>query len=368
MNPQEQFCPNGECLARGKVAGGNIGVHSKKERRYICKRCGKTFSETKGTALYYLKKGADLFVLVVTLLAHGCPSQAIVAAFGIDERTVAAWLKRAGEHCREVHQQLVGRQQFDLGQVQADEIKVKAQGETFWLAQAIMVRARLWLGGAVGAQRDLGLIAALVAQLRKVALCRELLLAVDGLSSYLTAFRQAFRTPVYTGKVGRPRLVAWPKVAIVQVVKRRVEGLLEIERRLVQGCEAMITAVLLASQGGGLINTAYIERLHATFRQRLACLARRTRALARTPELLGWGMYLLGCVYNFCTPHESLRLKLYLDEYRHRWVQRTPAMAARLTHHCWSVRELLCFKLPPPPYQPPKRRGRPPKVLEEFAA
>jgi transposase-like protein len=302
---------------------------------------------------------------VVTLLAHGCPIQAIVAAFGIDERTVAAWLKRAGEQCQQVHDHLVGEQQFDLGQVQADELKVKVQGGSFWLAQAIMVRTRLWLGGVVGAKRDLGLIAALVAQLRKVALCRELLLAVDGLSSYLTAFWQAFRTPLYTGKAGRPRLIAWSKVAIVQVVKRRVEGVLEIERRVVQGCEEMITALLLASQGGGFINTAYIERLNATFRQRLACLARRTRALARTPELLAWSMYLLGCVYNFCTPHQSLRLKLYLDGHRHRWVQRTPAMAAGLSHHCWSVKELLCFKIPPPPYQPPKRRGRPPKVPQE---
>ncbi len=169
MNPQEQFCPNPDCKARGKTAIGNIGIHSKKERRYICKRCGKTFSETKGTALYYLKKRTDLFVLVVTLLAHGCPIQAIVVAFGLDERTVAAWLRRSGEHCQKVHEHVVLKQQLNLGQVQADEIKVRAQGKNFWLAQAIMVRTRLWLGGVVGQQRDFNLIAALVAQIRQVA-------------------------------------------------------------------------------------------------------------------------------------------------------------------------------------------------------
>jgi hypothetical protein len=58
---------------------------------------------------------------------------------------------------------------------------------------------------------------------------------------------------------------------------------------------------LLSSQGGGLINTAYIERLNASFRHRLASLARCTRALARVPETLEWGMYLVGSVYNFCT-------------------------------------------------------------------
>jgi transposase-like protein len=367
MNPCEQFCPNPDCKARGKVGAGNINVHSEKERRYLCKSCGKTFSETRGTPFYYLKKRADLVVLVVTLLAHGCPLQAVVAAFGLDERTVAEWLRRSGEHCQKVHTKLVGEQQFELGQVQADEIRVKAQGETLWLAQAIMVGTRLWLGGVVGQRRDYSLIAALVAQVHKVALCRELLLAVDGLASYVTAFRQAFRVPLYTGAVGRPRLVPWPNIDIVQVIKRRIAGVLSVERRITQGSEEMIWRVLRESQGGGCINTAYIERLNATFRQRLACLARRSRALARTPQMLEQGMHLVGSVYNFCTPHQSLRLKLYLDNHRHRWVIRTPAMAAGLTNHCWSVMEVLCFKVPPPPYLPPKRRGRP-RTLREGVA
>jgi hypothetical protein len=112
------------------------------------------------------------------------------------------------------------------------------------------------------------------------------MLAVDGLASYVSAFRQAFRVPLHTGKAGRPRLVAWPNIAIVQVIKRHVEGVLAIERRITQGSEEMVGRVLCESQGGGVINTAYIERLNATFRQRLACLARRSRALARTPKML----------------------------------------------------------------------------------
>ena len=109
------------------------------------------------------------------------------------------------------------------------------------------------------------------------------MLAADGLASYVSAFRQAFRVPLYTGKAGRPRLVPWPNIAIVQVIKRRVEGVLSVERRVTQGSEEMVGRVLRESQGGGCINfaqhhevTAYIERLNATFRQRLACLARRS--------------------------------------------------------------------------------------------
>jgi hypothetical protein len=102
----------------------------------------------------------------------------------------------------------------------------------------------------------------------------------------------------------------------------------------------------------------------------LACLGRRSRATARTLAPLEHGMFLVGCLYNFCTPHDSLRPPLYVGRYgRQRWVQRTPALAAGLTDHIWSVEELLTFKVPPPPFVPPKRRGRPPKpALLEAAA
>jgi len=350
-----------ECAARGKVGEGNITIHSQKKGRYKCETCGKTFSATNGTAMYGLKKAADLFEIVVTLLAHGCPLQAIVAAFGLDERTVKDWFKRSGQHCRKVHEHFMEQTRLDLGQVQADEIKVKKQRGAAWMALAIMVSTRLWLGGVVGVSRDKSLIRELAGQVRQWALCRPLLLAVDGFSAYLKAFREAFRTPYTGGKGGRPRLYIWEEVAIVQVIKRRVQDTLTIERRIAQGCNQLVERLLKASQHRGMINTAFIERLNATFRQRLACLVRRGRALARQVETLEAGMYLVGCVYNFCTHHQSLRLKLWITECRLHRVQRTPAVAAALTDHLWSVHELLSFKLPVSPYVPPKRRGRPPK-------
>ena len=73
MNPKAQFCPNSTCHASGKTGFGNIGVHSRKQRRYKCTCCGKTFTESKGTAVYGLKKPTELFIIVVTLLVHGCP-------------------------------------------------------------------------------------------------------------------------------------------------------------------------------------------------------------------------------------------------------------------------------------------------------
>ena len=67
----------------------------------------------------------ELVIQVITLLAYGCPIQAIVKAFGLDERTVCDWHRRAGQHCQQVHGQLVESSQQDLEQVQAMKSKSK---------------------------------------------------------------------------------------------------------------------------------------------------------------------------------------------------------------------------------------------------
>lgn len=126
MDPTTTFCPNWDCPARGQRGQGNIGVHSQKEQRFICKACHKTFSATKGTMFYRLRHSVDTVVIVVTLLAYGCPLQAIVAAFRLAERTVANWWIRSGQQSQVVHEAQV-ENPLDLGQVQADESRVKKQ-------------------------------------------------------------------------------------------------------------------------------------------------------------------------------------------------------------------------------------------------
>ncbi len=101
-----------------------------------------------------------------------------------------------------------------------------------------------------------------------------------------------------------------------------------------------------------------MERLNGTFRARLAPLARRTHHLVHRKELLHAGMYLVGALYNFCTVHASLTLSS--------GQQRTPAMAAGITDHCWSVQELLWYRVPPPRWEPPKRRGRRSKAMQQL--
>ena len=361
MNPQDIFCLNIACPARGQIDKGNISIHSQKDQRYRCDVCDETFTVTKGTIFYRLRTDPKIVLQVIVLLAYGCPIQAIVEAFGFDERTVQDWWQRAGKHCQAVHEHKIEQAQLDLQQVQADEIKVKTFLGTVWMALAIMVSTRLWLGGAVSPQRDLELIQVLANKIRKLALCRPLLLAVDGLASYVTAFRHAFRSalPRRKGELGRPQLISWPNIAIVQVVKHRVDGQLNISRRIVQGNETMVKSLIQRTQGAGVINTAFIERFNATFRQRLNCLARRTRTLARKVQTLEAGMYVVGCLYNFCHPHHRLRLKLSVGRFGHRWVQRTPAIAAALTDHIWTPAELFNLHIPPTRWRPPLQRGRP---------
>jgi hypothetical protein len=141
-----------------------------------------------------LRNPKALIVIVVTLLAYGCPIQAIVQAFGLDERTVASWRDRAGKHCQQVHQAVVQQGQLDLVHVQADEIRVKGCKMIAWMGLAMMVSTRLWLGGVVSLTRDRSLAERLLWQVRSCCQpLRALLVCTDGWNAYPGSIRRAFR-------------------------------------------------------------------------------------------------------------------------------------------------------------------------------
>jgi hypothetical protein len=278
-------------------------------------------------------------------------------AFDLDERTVAPWWARAGRQGQTVQEYPVD-QPRDLGQVQADEIRVKKQGTVVWMALATMGKTRLWLAGEVSAHRDMTLIRQLIERVRRCAAHRALLFCTDGLSSYIRAIRETFRDPLRAAKGGYPRLRPWHNVLIAQVVKRyERRRVVEAERRIVDGTPARIETLRRRSHGNGVMNTAYSERLNTTFRERLAPLARRCQALARHTVTLEHRMHVIGAVYNFCSLHASL-------ENTHGC--QTPAMATGITDHCWTIHELLSFHVPPPRWTPPKQRGRPSHALKRL--
>jgi transposase-like protein len=355
MDPQTVFCPNTACPASGQLAQGNIQGHGRKRPRFKCTVCNKTFSARSGTIFFRRRTAEETITCVVTLVGNGCPVPAIEAAFGFQAQTVREWVEASGQHCEQVHHEQVVAPR-DLHQVQADEIRVKTQAGVLWVAMALMVTTRLWLGGAVSPSRDRRLIERLVALVAGCASFGPLLFVTDGLKTYIDVVRCTFRTR-QTGTGGRPRLIGWPDLVIAQVVKqyagRAVTGTIH---RLVHGSVRMFLTLLWSTPQCQVLNTAFIERLNGTFRSRLAVFGRRTRLPARLTTTVERGMYLIGTLYNFCTAHRSLRTQA--------GDKRTPAMAAGITDHIWSVAELLHHRVAPPRWQPPRRRGRRSRALQ----
>lgn len=362
MQPQDMFCCNTACPSVGQSGRGNLIWHHQSKGRLKCKVCSKTFSVHKGTPLFGLRKCRSLFIVIITLLAYGCPVQAIVKAFGLDTRTVYALLARAGQHCQEIHRHLVeqGRPQ---GQIQADEIYARRQSGKAWVAMALAVPTRLWLGASVGLQRNTQLIYTL-AQI--IARCsdpqKSLLIVTDGLKTYIGALQRACCHSIRNGKLGRPRKKVWPKLLIVQGVKSYAlhgkryycKGLHHC--RIALGNLQHIGQVLKQTQSTELLQTAYIERLNASFRKAIACLGRKNRRLLWKTQTLEQWVYLRGCAYNFCQMHKSLSARK----------SQSPAMAAGITQHIWSFNELLNYKVRPPLWEPPVKQGRHPKIIKEL--
>jgi len=278
---------------------------------------------------YGLRTDEAVVVQVVTLLAYGCPCQAIVAAFRLDERTVMDWQRRAGVHAQAVHEAHI--QPLDLQQVQADELRIKLQGRVvLWVAMAVMVSTRLWLGAVVSQQRDSQLIGKVAVLVRRWAHKVALYITFDGLAAYRDAFERAF-SDKGRGLWGRTVNCVWSCLTLAQVVKHKANGSFKIDRYVLRGSCTMLARLRNATQLDGTINTAFIERLNGTFRAYLAPLVRRTHGLARTQPTVIEAVFLFGCVYNFCRVHSTLR-------------HTTPAMAAKLTDHRWTVADLLWYR------------------------
>jgi hypothetical protein len=200
---------------------------------------------------------------------------------------------------------------------------------------------------------------------RRCAAHRPLWCWTEGVGASSRAMRAPWRDPGHTATGGRPRRRPWRQGGIAPGGKRderrRVGA---TESRLVDGPPARVETLRRRSQGDGGSHTASMERRNAPLRPRRAPLARRGRALARQPRRLEHGLYLLGTVYNCCTEHASLRLAAQAPGTGA--LHRTPAMAAGITDHGWTVRALLAFQVPPPRWAPPQQRGRPSRALQRL--
>ena len=156
-----------------------------------------------------------------------------------------------------------------------------------------------------------------------------------------------FARPGKRGRPRKPRCEPHPDLVYGQLVKQKKQGkLLTLSTRVVLGAERL-------TQLGLTISTALVERVHLTLRQALAPLARKTSSFCKDRERMRQRVVFFQAFYNVSRPHMRLRQPLPLREYtrhgamRPRWWERTPAMAAGLTDHVWTFRELLTAKFEP---------------------
>src|SRR5436309_592991 len=224
-----------------------------------------------------------------------------------------------------------------------------------WMGMALEATSRLWMAGVVSIHRDRDLADRLLHQVR--ACCQRvqaLLVCTDGWNAYPRSILRVFREKVKKqAGPGRARLEVWPQLCIATVIKRtEKKRVVEVTRKLTWGTLEKAQRLLTMTVGCKEFNTSLIERFNGTMRERLASLTRTCRHAAHRLETLETGMYLIGCTYNFCWPHQELSTTKQYGR------PCTPAMAAGLSDHIWSVCELLSYKVAPAPWSEPKPTRR----------
>jgi len=229
-----------------------------------------------------------------------------------------------------------------------------------WVWVAMDPESKVLLTIDVGA-RTLAMAQGVVHQVAQLLApdCVPLFLT-DGFKEYMTALLTHYgrwvqplrrHTP---GPAPKPRWMPRPGLLYAQVIKTvRQRRLVRLSHRVVFGTLERVTEVLVA--WGWQINTAFMERLNLSIRQHVAAVGRRVTTLCKHEAGLRQQLGLYQVYYNFCLPHTSLRLPLPHPEPTNgkgsakTWRPRTPAMAAGLTDHVWTLREVLLFRVPPWP-------------------
>ena len=172
------------------------------------------------------------------------------------------------------------------------------------------------------------------------------LITTDEYATYKTAILEAYGEeviPERTGKPGRPKApyrVPLADLKYATVHKTRKKGrVVKIDYRVVFGTLVAITAALALSKASRAINTAFVERHNGTDRNRNARKVRKTYCFSKDWDVHQAVTYFTMYSYNFCWPVRTLRQR----DGEGGWQERTPAMAAGLADHVWTLTEWLTF-------------------------
>src|SRR5207302_9708297 len=344
-------------------------------RQFQCTACQGYFPEHHGTLFHGKRVSVDLIVHVIGCLAEGLGIRGTARVFEIDPNTVLSWLMEAADQLRAFSQYFLDdlhlRQvQLDelyavlsalkAGEVSEDEVIERLSRSPQWVWVAVDPESKLLLALDVG-DRTRAMAQRMVHQVAQVLApdCAPLFLT-DGFKEYTTAllthFGQWVQPPRRQDQGPAPKLrwMPLPGLLYAQVIKTvRRRRLVRVRHRVVFGTLEAVQQVLAAC--GWQINTAFIERLHLSIRQHVAAVGRRVPTLCKGEDGLHQQLALSHVYDNFCLPHTSLRQPLPLPEPTYgsgsakQWRPCTPAMAAGLTDHVWTLREVLLFRVPPWP-------------------
>jgi IS1 family transposase len=373
------FCPHTDCDYRGWLGLNNLRANGHPSggqwRQFHCLGCHGFFPEHHGTIFHGKQAAVERIVHALACLAEGLGIRATARVFEVDANTVLHWLVEAAEQLRvfsasflcDVH---VRQLQLDelyailrdvkSGALSEDEAIKHLERSPTWVWTAMDPDSKLLLVIDVG-PRTLEMAQRVVHRVVQVLAphCIPLCLT-DGLKDYGTALLAHFgswRQPARRrdqGPLPKPRWMPLPELLYAQVVKsyrrRRIVG---VKYRVVFGAMERVQQVL--SVCGRKINTAYVERLNLEIRQRVAAVGRRVNTLCQGEDSLRQQLVVYHVYYNFCLRHASLRQPLAAPiptngtGSARQWRPCTPAMAAGLTDHVWSLKEVLPFRVPPWP-------------------
>ena len=375
----QHFCPKPACPYGGWPGWGNISANGHPSggvwRQLYCCGCQSYFLETHGTIFHGKRVAVDLIVHVIGCLAESLGIRGTARVFEIDPNTVLHWLIEAAEQLRAFSQYFL--RDLHLTQVQLDELYAvlsavkdgavstddaieRLSRSPHWVWTAMDPESKLLLAMDVG-ERTLAMAQCVVHHVVQVlALDCTPLFLTDGFREYLTALLTHYGHWVQpprrqaTGPAPKPRWMPLPQLLYAQVIKTmRRRRLVEVRHRVVFGTTAAVDRVLSAC--GWHINTAFVERLNLSLRQRVAAIGQRSATPCKGEDGVRQQLGLFHVYHNFVLPHTSLRQPLLVPEPTHgtgspkRWRPCTPAMAAGLTDHGWTLREVLLYRVPPWP-------------------
>jgi hypothetical protein len=373
------FCPNPDCAYRGWVGWGNRRANGHPNggswRQLLCVACRGYFLETLGTRLHGKRASVEISVRVMACLAEGLGMRGTARVFEVDPKPVLPWLVEAAEHLQAfshhfLHEMHVTQVQLDElfallsavkdGEVHEAEVITRLERTPQWVWVALDPERKGLLAIDVG-DRPLAMAQRLVHHVAQVLApdCAPLFLT-DGFREYLTALLTHYGDSVQPprrqdkGPIPTPRWMPLPQLRYAQVskpVRRRRRG--RGSHRVLFGTLEAIHAVL--APHGWQLQTAFVERLTLTIRQHGAAGGRRGCTLCKGEDGGRQQVAVFHGYYNFCVPHASVRQPLRQPEPAHgigsatQWRPCTPAMAAGLTDHVWTLREVLLFRVPPWP-------------------